>query len=471
MDPYILIISLACIIIISHFLNIYSENTGVPSVLILILFGAILQLDTQIIGFQILDETTRKPLLKVLGVSGLILILLEAALDLKINKKMIISSLRAFFVGLFGLLCTSFAIAYILQVFVNDLDLLHALLYSVPLSIISSAIIIPSIQSLDEEKRSFLIYESTFSDVLGLLMFQVILGSLATGSVKSSSEIIGNIGLSVFISIIISMILIYLFQKIKGHTKLFFLFSILLLLYSLGEMLHLSSLLIVLIFGIILNNYKSVFIGSLSNLIDDEKVTSIQNYFKIIIMESAFVVRTFFFILFGYYVSLSSLLNFEVIIISLVLLAAIYFIRFVLIFPTMGGRSWPELFLSPRGLITILLFFSIPEEYVVNSVFHSEVIPGILLFIILGSALAMSNALIGVKKLEFEKNLSKVEEEAKNAEIESINPDEDMLNNDILHPEDDIHESGVITSSEKSLDNDTKNLNEQNAEDNHSVES
>ena len=119
-------------------------------------------------------------------------------------------------------------------------------------------------------------------------------------------------------------------------------------------------------------------------------------------MESAFVVRTFFFILFGYYVSLGSLLNFEVIIISLVLLATIYSIRFILIFPTMGGRSWPELFLSPRGLITILLFFSIPDEYVIDKVFHSEIIPGILLFIILGSALAMSNALIGVKKLQSE---------------------------------------------------------------------
>ena len=103
MDPYILIISLSCIIIISHFLNIYSDSTGVTSVLILILFGSILQLDTQIIGFQILDAETRKPLLKILGVSGLILILLEAALDLKINKTMIVSSLRAFFVGLGGL--------------------------------------------------------------------------------------------------------------------------------------------------------------------------------------------------------------------------------------------------------------------------------------------------------------------------------------------------------------------------------
>ena len=457
MDPYILIISLSCIIIISHFLNIYSENTGVPSVLILILFGAILQLDTEIVGFQILDDTTRKPLLKVLGVAGLILILLEAALDLKINKNMIVSSLRAFFVGLFGLLCTSFAIAYILQVFVSDLDLLHALLYSVPLSIISSAIIIPSIQSLDESKRSFLIYESTFSDVLGLLMFQVILGSLATGAVKKSSEIIGNIGLSILISIIISIVLIYLFQKIKGHTKLFFLFSILLLLYALGEMLHLSSLLIVLIFGIILNNYQLVFVGFLSNLIDDEKVTSIQNYFKIIIMESAFVVRTFFFILFGYYVSLSSLLNFEVIIISLVLLAAIYFIRFVLIFPTMGGRSWPELFLSPRGLITILLFFSIPEEYVVNTVFHTEIIPGILLFIILGSALAMSNALIGVKKLEFEKKLAEIENEGKDAELDNIDPETDMLNDDYIGS--DIKESETNEPLEEEQNNETDSNN------------
>ena len=459
MDPYILIIALSCIIIISHFLNIYSEKTGVPSVLILILFGAVLQLDTQLIGFQILDAETRKPLLKILGVTGLILILLEAALELKINKSMIVSSLKAFFVGLFGLIITSFVMAYILHVFVADLNILHALLYSVPLSIISSAIIIPSIQNLDRDKKSFLIYESTFSDVLGLMMFQVVIGSLATGAVKSSSEIIGNIGLSIMISIIVSMLLIYLFQKITGHTKLFFLFSILLLLYAIGEMFHLSSLLIVLIFGIILNNYKSVFLGPLSKVINNEKVDNIQNYFKIIIMESAFVVRTFFFILFGYYVSLDSLFHFEVIIISLVLLAAIYSIRFLLIFPAMGGRSWPELFLSPRGLITILLFFSIPEEYVVDMIFHTEIIPGVLLFIILGSALAMSNALIGVKKLEFEKEALEIsaEEDIEQEEVvrkenidqEEVVRKENMDQEEVVRKEDYDNLEKDKTDSEK----------------------
>ena len=445
MDPYLIIISLAIIIIISHFLNVYSDNTGVPSVLILILFGFLLQLDTEILNFEILGQEHKKGLLKILGVGGLILILLEAALDLEINKTMIVSSSKALFVALFGLILTAFTGAYILQYFAEELDLLHALLYSTPLAIISSAIIIPSIQNFSEEKKSFLIYESTFSDVLGLLMFQIIIGSLATGQLMSYAEVGTKLGLSIIFSIFISILLIYLFQKIKGHVKLFLLFSILILLYSVGEILHLSSLLIVLIFGIILNNYESVFKGFLANLIDNKRVDHIQDEFKVIIRESAFVVRTFFFILFGYSVSLGSLLNLEVIIISLSLLAVIYFIRFILLLPTLRTKMWPEVFLSPRGLITILLFFSIPEEHITSLSFHENIIPGVLLFIILGSALTMSNALIGFKKIELD-SLEKLND----TETPHFSDDEDQdkesatkEENLVEMPGDDTDSSGI----------------------------
>ena len=406
MEAYLIIIALAIIIIISHFLNVYSDNTGVPSVLILILFGALLQLDQSLFSFEILNQETQKPLLKILGIGGLILILLEAALDLKINKTMIFSSIKAFFAASIGLLGTAIGGAYILQYFVEDLSFLKALFYATPLSILSSAIIIPSTHNFPEDKKSFLIYESTFSDVLGLLMFQILISVFNEGHVNSS-EVLGKLGLSILFSIGISIFLIYVFQKIKGPTKLFLLFSILILLYSVGEALHLSSLLIVLIFGIILNNYEAVFKGFLSRIIDPNNVNAIQDGFKIIIQESAFVVRTFFFILFGYYVSLDSLLNIEVIIISLVLLATIYVVRFLVLLPTLRTSTWPELFLSPRGLITILLFFSIPENLVEGNIilenFHINIVPGIFLFIILGSALFMSNALIGFKKMESEK--------------------------------------------------------------------
>jgi hypothetical protein len=50
-----------------------------------------------------------------------------------------------------------------------DISLLNGLLFSIPLSILSSAIILPSIEDLDEDKREFMIYESTFSDIVGII--------------------------------------------------------------------------------------------------------------------------------------------------------------------------------------------------------------------------------------------------------------------------------------------------------------
>ena len=91
---------------------------------------------------------------------------------------------------------------------------------------------------------------------------------------------------------------------------------------------------------------------------------------------------------------------------SLILFAAIYFVRFILIFPTFKGRYWPEVFLSPRGLITILLFFQITDQYICDLTWHNQA-EGVLLFIILGSAFTMSNALISVKKQKKKKKHTK----------------------------------------------------------------
>ena len=475
------IITLAVIIIISHFLNVYSEKTGVPSVLVLILFGVFLQLDVIIldkIGYYEVDTNemienvensiqennlnnieinepknkTKEGLLpkeatsmflKILGIVGLILILLEAALDLKINKTMVRSSLSAFYVGLFGLIGTSFLIAFILQYFNPVMSILQGLLYGVPLSIISSAIIIPSIQGFNEKKKSFLIYESTFSDVLGLLMFSIVIGALKNGAIESPEWIVGKLILTILFSVFISLVIIYLFQKIKGHTKLFLLFAVLILLYSVGELFHLPVLLIVLIFGIILNNYESVFKGFLSKLINPEKIDTIRDDFKIIIMESAFVVRTFFFILFGYYVSLEYLANEYVIIISCTILVGIYLTRYLVSLPILGSKVWPEVFLSPRGLITILLFFQIADNFDslgLDAEFHDTLF-GVFLFVILGTAITMSNSLIEVKNKErlANANGSEINNSENSNQLENDQEKDDNLEeeDDNLEEEDD----------------------------------
>jgi cell volume regulation protein A len=187
--------------------------------------------------------------------------------------------------------------------------------------------------------------------------------------------------------------------------KLFLLIAVLLLLYSVGKIFHLSSLMIILIFGMMLNNYRVFFRGKLMRLLNKEKVESVLDDMKIITAETAFVVRTFFFIIFGWSVYLGSLLSFKVIGIGLVVLAVIYVVRALILFFFNGKDVFLELFLAPRGLVTILLFFAIPEELSVGKDFQ-----GILLFVILVSCLIMTWSLISYKNKLSEINKSNEEE-------------------------------------------------------------
>jgi len=417
LSTYHLIIIFSVTVIISYFFNLYAKKSGVPAVLMLIGLGIVIN---YLLRFSGIPKPDLLPILEVLGVVGLILIVLEAALDLQLLKEKTSLILKSFLVAILGLVGTSYLSAYSLTLLLN-IDLLIALLYTIPLSILSSAIILPSIDSLDLEKREFMIYESTISDILGIVAFYSVLTML--GSDNSDSiygEMFGNLILTVIFSIILSYILIYIFQNIKGHVKLFLLIAILLLLYAVGKMFHLSSLIIILIFGVILNNYKVFFRGNLMKILNKKRVEEVLDDMKVITAETAFVVRTFFFIIFGWSVYLGSLLNLKVIGIGLIIIFIIYCVRGILLFLFSGTDIIPQLFLAPRGLITILLFFAIPENL---SIGHE--IQGVLLFVILVTCLIMSWSLISynkrVEEYEYEEEL-----------IEDVDSVDDVISDDEL---------------------------------------
>ena len=390
LDPIVLIIIFSSTIILSYVFNLYSKKSGIPSVLLLIFTGMLINF-----GFFISEMGSPNlfSVLKILGVVGLALIVLEAALDLKLVKEKMGLIFKSLSTAIIGLFATAYAGSLVLN-YTLEMPMIEALLFTVPLSILSSAIILPSLGSLDEYKKEFMIYESTFSDILGIVLFYSLLSFLGPDS-KSEiyGEVFGNLVFTILFSIIISYILVYLFQNIKGHDKLFLLISILLLLYAVGKLFHLSSLIIILIFGMILNNYKVFFAGGLSRLINDEKVEHILADFKVVTGESAFVVRTFFFIIFGWSVSVGSMFNLKSIAIGIALLAIIYVVRAICLFIFSGKNIFPQIFLAPRGLITILLFFAIPKELTDKYDFN-----GVLLFIILASCLIMTWSLIRHKK-------------------------------------------------------------------------
>ena len=113
----------------------------------------------------------------------------------------------------------------------------------------------------------------------------------------------------------------------------------------------------------------------------------------IITLETAFVVRTFFFVIFGITIVLSSLLSLNVAMVSILIIISIYVIRFLILRIFVGKDILPQVFIAPRGLITILLFYAIPAEAEVPG-FES----GILLFVIIATSLIMTWAMIRDKK-------------------------------------------------------------------------
>ena len=363
MNPYTLIIAAASIIILSFIFNIVAKKTNIPSVLMLILLGVVIQTSLWTppegeAGKRIMT------LLEVLGNVGLIFIVLEAALDLELKKDKAGMIIKSFVVALLALLASSFSIAGLFML-LWDVGLFKALMYAVPLSIMSSAIIIPSVSSLKEEKKEFMIYESTFSDILGIMFFYFLKGNAHASSTQEVFfGVTGNIAITVLIAIVASYLLVVLFQQLQMHAKYFLMFAVLLLLYAVGKSFHLSSLLIILFFGLVLNNSQLFFRGPLRKYGDKSVMKESLHELHVITLETAFVLRTFFFVIFGITISLASLIDWKLGVISIVIVALLFIVRFICLKLFIRQDIVPQLWIAPRGLITVLLFFAIPNGMV-----------------------------------------------------------------------------------------------------------
>ncbi|MFB1023191.1 MAG: cation:proton antiporter [Vicingaceae bacterium] len=390
-NPYIAIIGISLIIILSYFFNVISQKTNIPSVLMLIILGILFKQGMNFMGISAGKQLFS--VLELLGIIGLIMIVLEAALDLRLTREKWPIIWKSFSVALISLLLSATAIAYIINAFIID-DFFTCIIYAVPLSIMSSAIIIPSVGGLGAEKKEFMVYEGTFSDILGIMIFYFLIGNAGAENAQVVVwDVVSNISITILLSVVISYALVLVFQKMNSQVKLFLLIAVLLILYAVGKLFHLSSLLIILIFGLVLNNHNIFFKGTLKKWLRPEKVKGILRDFHLVTMETAFVVRTFFFVLFGITITLTSLLNLKVALISLGILAALYIVRIIAIKLFVRRDINPQIWLAPRGLITILLFFAIPEEYQTEA-FDS----GILLYTIIISCVIMAASLVATGK-------------------------------------------------------------------------
>ncbi len=392
MNTYLMIMGIAGVIILSFFFNILAKRTNIPSVLMLILLG--MGIKGLLAHYKVLGEDLQlDSMLEIVGNVGLVMIVLEAALDLKLERDKTRLIVQAFLTALIALGGSMFALgAFFYYIFETDMYI--AILYATPLSIMSSAIIIPSVGGLKGAKKEFMVYESTFSDILGIMVFYFMIG--AEGGAGGGSivwEIIFNILSTTVLSVVVAYVMVYLFQHLQMQVKLFLIIGVLLLLFAVGKYFHLSSLLIILAFGLVLNNTDIFFQGFLSRYFDRDKVAPILHDFHNLTLESAFLIRTFFFVIFGLSITVSSLYNWEVAVNSFAIVGILVAVRFITLKLIVKKNIIPQLWIAPRGLITVLLFFVLEE----SSSRIGEFDTGLLLYPILITSIIMMIALISYR--------------------------------------------------------------------------
>lgn len=396
-----LVITASVIIILSYICNLIARKTNIPSVLLLILMGILIKEGLDSLEIPWLNAEDEGLVLELLGTVGLIFIVLEAALDLKLTREKWPIIWKSFVTALVALLLSSGAIALIIHQFIlpeataaeGAAAWVKCFTYAIPLSIMSSAIIIPSVAGLAEDPKEFMIYESTFSDILGIMFFYLLLGNAdsTTGGAVAGS-VVTNIALTLLLSIVVSYALSWLVQRITGNLKLFLTIACLLLLYQIGKLAHLSPLVLILVFGLMLNNPKLFWRSKLQRFVDFDRIHSVTHEFHLLTLETAFVVRTFFFVIFGITIVLSSLLDIGIVFYSLMMVVALYVVRLLALLVFNKKDLFPLLYVAPRGLITILLYFQIQGSY--SEQFIPEFNQGILLFVIIATSVVMTISLI-----------------------------------------------------------------------------
>lgn len=350
-------------------------NTGILAASALLLFAyaiehlgrrfklpaVVLLIGAGLAARQVLDSLGLKfhwvdPIVPVLGTLGLILIVLEGALDLTVTRERAHVMIAAAASSLLGFCLTLGAFA-ILFVLVMKLSVPSAMLASIPFAVISSAVAIPSASALPTQPREFVVYESSLSDILGVLVFYSWLG--ANGSLEAfATDLFGGGALSLVAALLAAIALFYFINQITGNVRFLPLLAGLVLLYAVGKELHLSPLIVVLVCGLLINNPHLVTWHSALRNFQTPQYEETLSSFKALVAELTFACKSFFFLLLGYWTEVSEMLSVEAWLIAIAGISFILFSRYAILALLRRKAIAQLVWIAPRGLITVLLFLS-----------------------------------------------------------------------------------------------------------------
>ena len=348
-----MILAITGLLVLAYLLDNAGRRYGLPSVVLLIGSGIALRqlLDPAGVDLKWLD-----PVIPVLGTIGLILIVLEGALDLTVTRertRLIVVSASAAILG-FAVTLAAFSLLFVA---VRDMAPVNAIAVAIPFAVISSAVAIPSAAGLPGEPREFVVYESALSDIIGVLVFYSWL--TAEGSLRDFAiDLIGGGAVSLAIALLAAPAMFFFINRLEGHVRFLPLVAGIVFLYATGKAVHLSPLVLVLGIGLLLNNPQlgrwSRRLSSFQGADYDQTLKE----FKGLVAELTFAAKSFFFLLLGYWTDLDTMRAMHAWLIAAAVFAIVYASRYAILRllrqPYANALTW----IAPRGLITVLLFLA-----------------------------------------------------------------------------------------------------------------
>jgi cell volume regulation protein A len=347
------ILAASGVLLFAYLLDIVGRRYRLPAVVLLIVTGILLRLvlDSIDLHLQWVD-----PIVPVLGTLGLILIVLEGALDLTVSRARLPLIAVSTSAALLGFGATLAAFTALFQ-FAFRYALPVAALAAIPFAVISSAVAIPSAALLPERPREFVIYESSLSDIIGVLVFYAWLN--ADGALDVFAvDLLGGGLVSLAAAAVAAIVLYYLINQIEGHVRFLPLIAGLVCLYAVGKELHLSPLILVLVCGLLINNPQLITWHARLRSLHSADYDQTLREFKGLVAELTFATKSFFFLLLGYWTDLQQLASVDAWLVAGLGGVIVYASRWLILRLLRQKAAAQLLWIAPRGLITVLLFLS-----------------------------------------------------------------------------------------------------------------
>jgi cell volume regulation protein A len=379
-EVYLPLLLAAAVIIIGSLGSYLFRKTGIPDMLLLVLLGVLFG---PILGF--IELAIIAPLAPYLAVLALIIILLDGGMNLKLQK-LVSESPRAVVLAILSFLLSVILIAFITRAALGFKWTESLLIGSILGG--SSSIVVVSLASklkISDRGATTLVIESAISDILCIIATLTMIGVITSGlpTIDSLLRVVtSHFTTGAVFGLVVSLIWLGILSRMKDEPYRYMLtLAVLFLTYLLSEYLGGSGALSVIVFGIILGNEEGI-----SKLLHSkDRPVVMDESFRRLESEFAFLIKTFFFVYLGLIVSFPDItLVILGVIMSVFLLVVRYLsVRIATFHSTLSEDRKMMTVVFTRGLAAAVLAV-LPQEF---NLPNSEIYMPIALTVILTTAI------------------------------------------------------------------------------------